>query len=292
MSLTSSIIDMRLRPPIPAWTKGKTFQTAMYYPRRFGTFKGARSAWSESLDMLFDEMDSAGINYGVLMGRSSKGAGDLGAVSNQAIVEAVTEYPNRFLGFLSVDLNAVADGIAEIKEYSSVPNIKGISIEPGSAVVPLAADDSVLDPIYQSALENDLPVSISLSGLLCALAGHDISWANPIPVQRLARRYEELKIIVSHGAWPYAREMVVVGLACPNVYISPDLYAATKGMICADTYVKAANMFFGDRMLFGSAYPTRDLEDCVRDFHEMGWRSEIVPNILWRNAARLLQLEM
>lgn len=290
MSTEPNIIDMRLRPPIGEWTKGSTFRTAMYYPRKFSSFKGARSAWTESLETLFDEMDSARIRYGVLMGRASRGAGDLGAVSNRAIVDAVNLYPTRFLGFLSVDLSSIEDGLADIREHAKVPNIKGISIEPGSAVVPRWADDPVLDPIYAVAIEHDLPVSISLSGLLCALAGHDISWASPIPIQRVAARFPQLKIVVSHGAWPYDREMAVVGLACPNVYVSPDLYSATPGMICADTYVKAANMFLSDRTLFGTAYPTRDLEECVRDFHQMGWRPEIVPKILWDNAAKLLKI--
>jgi predicted TIM-barrel fold metal-dependent hydrolase len=284
------IIDMRLRPPIPAWTRGSVFKTAMHYPRHCLSFKGARSAWLESLDLLFQEMDVAGIKYGVLMGRAASGAGSLGGVENREIVEAVGKYRDRFLGFIGIDLEAIDRGLGEVREYASAPNIKGISIEPGSAQRPRWCDDPSLDPIYKAALELDLPVSISLSGLLSALGGHDISWSNPVSIQRVARKYPELKIIVSHAAWPYADEMVVVALACPNVYVSPDLYASTAGMICADTYVKGANMFLEDRTLFGSAYPVKDLMDSVRDFLDLGWRKEIIPNILWRNAAKLLKV--
>jgi predicted TIM-barrel fold metal-dependent hydrolase len=263
----------------------------MYYPRHFSTIRGPRSAWLESTELLFEEMDSAGIRYGVLMGRASAGAGDLGAVPNADIVEAIGRWPDRFLAFLGIDLEAVDDGLAELRDYAKLPNIKGISIEPGSGKVPRWADDRALDPIYELALAHDLPVSISLSGVLSALAGHDISWADPIPVQRLARRYPDLKIIVSHAAWPYAREMVVVALTCKNIYVSPDLYSATSDMICADTYVGGANLFLADRTLFGSAYPSRDLQESVHDFLAMGWRKEIVPNILWKNAATLLRLD-
>ena len=111
-------------------------------------------------------------------------------------------------------------------------------------------------------------------------------------IQRVAQRYPDLKIVVSHAAWPYADEMVVVALACPNIYVSPDLYASTKGMICADSYVKGANLFLEDRMLFGTAYPAANsLEESVRDFLGMGWRQEIIHKILWKNAAKLLNLE-
>lgn len=285
------IIDMRLRPPIPAWTRGSVFRTAMHYPRNLVSFKGARSAWLESLDLLFEEMDSAGVKYGVLMGRAASGAGSLGGVANREIVEAVAQYPDRFLGFLGIDLEAVPEGLAEVREFAHARNIKGISIEPGSGKRPRWCDDPSLDPIYETALAHDLPVSLSLSGLLSALGGHDISWSSPVSIQRVARKYPELKIIVSHAAWPYASEMVVVALACPNVYVSPDLYGCTAGMICAEDYVKGANMFLEDRTLFGTAYPTKDIQDSLRDFLGLGYREDIIPKILWHNAARLLKIE-
>lgn len=284
------IIDMRLRPPVPAWTDGSVFRTAMHYPRHFVTFKGSKSAWLESVDVLYEEMDSAGIKYGVAMGRASSGAGSLGGVKNKDIVEVVGGHQNRFLGFLGVDLDAISESLAEVREFARAPNIKGISIEPGSGKVPRWSDDASLDPVYQLALELDLPVSISLSGLLSALAGHDITWSRPVSIQRVAQRYPKLKIIVSHAAWPYADEMIVVALACPNIYVSPDLYASTAGMICADSYVKGANLFLEDRMLFGTAYPVKDIQESLSDFLKMGWRPEIIQKILWGNASKLLNV--
>ena len=285
------IIDMRLRPPIPAWTKGSVFRTAMHYPRNLVSFKGPRSAWLESLDLLFEEMDSANIKYGVLMGRAASGAGNLGGVDNRDIVEAVAKWPDRFLGFLGIDLEAIPQGLAEVREYARATNVKGISIEPGSGMRPRWSDDESLDPIYEIAQEFDLPVSISLSGLLSALGGHDISWSRPVSIQRAAQKYPKVKFIVSHAAWPYAEEMVVVALACPNIYVSPDLYGAAVGMIGADTYVKGANMFLEDRTLFGSAYPTKDIQEAVRDFLALGYRQDIIPKIMWGNAAKLLRIK-
>lgn len=285
------IIDMRLRPPVEAWTRGSVFRTAMHYPRHCISFKGARSAWLEDVDILFQEMDSAGVKYGVAMGRASSGAGNLGGVSNQEIVQLLEKYPKRFLGFLGVDMEAIPESLAEIRELAHARGVKGISIEPGSGKVPRWSNDKSLDPVYELALELKLPVSISLSGLLSALAGHEITWSRPTSIQMVAQRYKDLKIIVSHAAWPYADEMVVVALACPNIYVSPDLYASTAGMICADSYVKGANLFLEDRTLFGTAYPVRDIQDSVRDFLDLGWRKDIVHKVLYTNAAKLLNVE-
>ncbi|MGE0852693.1 MAG: amidohydrolase family protein [Hyphomicrobiaceae bacterium] len=282
------IIDMRLRPPIPEWTAGNTFKTAMYYPRRVPGFPGARSAWTESMDELFKEMDEAGVTYGVVMGRSA--FGELGGVGNSAIVNTVEKWPKRFVGFLGTDLSRLPEAIAELRDLARHSGIRGISIEPGSAQTPMHSDDSKLHPIYELCGELDLPVSISLSGLLSQLAGHDMSWASPISVQRVAMRYPKLKIIVSHAAWPWSELMVSIALGNENTYVSPDLYAATRSMPGARNYVDAANLYLGKRTLFGTAYPTRPLDDALRDFRAMGWRPDIIDDILWNNAASLLRI--
>lgn len=281
-------IDMRLRPPIPEWVSGPTFKTAMWYPRNVSKFKGARSAWQESMDVLFEEMDSAGVRYGVVMGRAS--SGQLGGVANEAIVNTVKRWPDRFVGFLGIDLENIERSLAETKSLVGQAGVTGISIEPGSSKTPRLADDPALTPIYEACLAWELPVSISLSGLLSSLAGHDLSWCNPIPVQRIAMKYPKLRIVVSHAAWPWADQMASIALICPNIYVSPDLYTATAHMPCARTYVDAANCFLADRMLFGTAYPTRPLDECVHDFLGMGWNPAIVDKILYDNAARLLGL--
>lgn len=282
------IIDMRLRPPIPEWISGPTFRTAMYYPRKVPGFLGARSAWTESMDDLFEEMDDAGVCYGVVMGRAA--FGDLGGVGNPAIVKTVEKWPDRFVGFLGVDLEDVKKSIAELRELSAAPGIRGISVEPGSAKTPRLSDDPILEPVYDFCEEKELPVSISLSALLSALAGHDLSWCSPVPVQRLALRRPNLKIIVSHAAWGWSEQMVTIALTCPNIYVSPDLYSATASMPGARNYVDAANLFLSGRTLFGTAYPTKPLAESVRDFLGMSWRPEIVDRILWDNAAKLLKI--
>ena len=286
--MARGIIDMRFRPPIPEWVSGPAFRTAMWYPRNTTTMLGASSAWEESMEQLFAEMNDAGVTWGVIMGRAA--SGDLGGVDNQAIIRAVETWSDRFVAFLGVDLEDIDRTLSEARELADHPGVKGLSIEPGSSATPRLADDAALDSIYQACLDLNLPVSISLSGLLSALAGHDITWSSPVPIQRLAMRYPDLKIVVSHAAWPYAHEMVAIALFCQNVYVSPDLYTATANMPCRQIYVDAANLFLADRTLFGTAYPTRPHVESVRDFRDMGWRPEIVDRILYDNAAKLFGL--
>ena len=284
-------IDMRLRPPLPQWVGSNAFKTAMWYPRQVPSLLGARSAWMESMDALIEEMDSAGVRYGAIIGRAAASAGVLGNFDNQSMVEALDKWPSRFIGFLGVDLENIGTSLKDALKFAKHPAVKGISIEPGSSKTARLSDDKALTPIYEAALERKLPVSISLSGLLSSLAGHDITWSSPVPVQRVAMRYPELKIIVSHASWPYAAEMVAIALACPNIYVSPDVYISTAYMPCAQIYVDAANSVLGDRTLWGTAYPSRSHREALHDVRTFTWAQGVLEKVLWDNPAKLLRLD-
>ncbi len=100
--------------------------------------------------------------------------------------------------------------------------------------------------------------------------------------------------IFAHHTVP---EMLVVHPALPTATVKdfPALAKAKHGELMfgsagAGTYVKGADMFLEDRTLFSTAYPTKDIQESVRDFLGLGWREEIIPKILWRNAAKLLKI--
>jgi hypothetical protein len=287
-NVTRKAIDMRLRPPVPAWLEGSTFDAAMFYPRHVAGFAAAPSAAKRSLDLLFEEMDQHGIALGVVVGRQAGNA--LGGVTNDKLAAVLQQWPERFVGLIGVDLDDIDGALGNIRTHAKIRGFKGISVEPGSAIRPMLCDDDRLTPIYELAQELELPVSISLSSTLSGIAGHDMSWASPIPMQRVAMRFPNLTIIASHAAWPYAEEMVAIAIMCPNIYVSPDIYIATYGMPASLAYIEAANIYLEDRMLFGTAYPSRGHADAMADFFRWPWRPEIVDKILYANAARLLRL--
>ena len=205
------------------------------------------------------QMDSANVRCGVIIGRASASAGQLGDFDNHSMVEALDRWPGQFIGFLGIDLENVGSSLKQALEFAKHPGVRGISIEPGSSKTPRLADDPVLAPIYEAAAEHGLLISVSLSGLLSALAGHDISWCSPIPVQRIALRYPQLKLVVSHACWPYAAENG--GDRAGNTQhlrFSRCIYS-TAYMPCAQVYVDAANLYLGDRTLWGTAYPAVDM---------------------------------
>ena len=158
-------IDMRLRPPIPEWVSGPTFKTAMYYPRKVNGIQG-RAVGMAGVDGTSVRRDGF-VGRPVRRRHGSRVVRPTWAESvTAAIVNAVKRWPDRFVGFLGIDLENISASLAEARRlWCGQPGIVGISIEPGSSTTPRLADDPALIPIYEACLEWNLPVSISLERL-------------------------------------------------------------------------------------------------------------------------------
>ncbi|MPZ46726.1 MAG: amidohydrolase family protein [Betaproteobacteria bacterium] len=284
-----TVIDMRLRPPLESWKKTAQFtEGTAYYPTRYG-FPRPKSVQTQSMQDLLDEMDAAGITWGVIMGRQS--APPHGAVPNDEIAEAIAAHPNRFVGLAGIDLRDIEAGVKEIDRMAKAPGFVGASIEPGAGVEAMYSDDPRLYPLYERCQDLGIPISITLSGYLAAMVGHDLSYGSPTSVYKVAKDFPRLNIVVSHAAWPNIMPMMEVAFIRENVYVSPDLYMNSVNTPGAEEYIKAAKFFLGDRLLFGTAYPSRPLKESLEAFMEWDLTGELRDKILFKNAARVLGLD-
>lgn len=276
------IIDFRLRPPL-----GGFLDTLMYaagerrdgFTRTVG-FEPSPAAQQQSMDLLMQEMDGAGVDKGVVVGRL---AGTLGSVSNADVEQIVREYPGRFIGAASIDpthrvaacetiTNAVAGGF------------KAINIEPGSYPVPMYADDRRLYPIYAHCEDLGVPVILMVGGT----AGPDLSYSDPVRTDRVLADFPRLNVVVVHGGWPWVTEILHIAFRRPNMYLSPDMYFSR--MPGWEEYVKAADTFLADRMLYASSFPFCPVRDYKQWFEQLPIRPENLEKVMGGNARRLLGL--
>src|SRR5438034_4893528 len=121
------IVDMRLRPPLKSWASKQQYTNdksqARYQPTQLGYPRPA-SAKARSFDLLFKEMEEAGIQWGVIMGRQSVEPN--GLIPNDEIFECVNKYPDTFVGWAGLDLSRGADWwIQEIRRCMKFKGCKG-----------------------------------------------------------------------------------------------------------------------------------------------------------------------
>lgn len=276
------IIDFRLRPPLKGFLDMVMYSAAERRDRitRQHGMEPAESAQKKSMDLLLRDMNEAGVTTGVVMGRYS---GLYGSVSNQDVADIVKAYPGRFVGIGSIDPSNRRAAIRQIDEALAL-GLKGINLEPGAYSLPLYADDRRLYPIYAYCEDQGLPVTVMAGGS----AGPDLSYTNPVHIDRVAADFPGLKIAISHGAWPWVQEILHVAFRRPNVYISPDQYLCNMpGM---NDYLIAANGYLADRFLYASSYPFISVKGYAEWFRKLPIRPELLDRIMYGNAARFLGL--
>jgi uncharacterized protein len=285
------IIDMRLRPPLETWvTKSQFRKGNVFYPTRIG-FPRPRSAEDRSIEFLLQEMDEAGIELGVIMGRQSNEP--QGSIPNDEISACVDRYPHRFVAWAGLDLSQSTDWwLGEIRRCLALPGFKGVSIEPSIArdASFRRPDDKRLYPIYEECLKLSVPINITLSAALQLPAGKPYEDSSPIPLYQVARDFPKLQIHVAHAAWPYVMEMIGVCFVCPNIWLSPDQYMIPQ-IPGAHEYVRAANHYFQDRTLFGTAYPSKPHKEMVECYKAFNWSAGMLENVFGRNARRLMGMD-
>lgn len=276
------IVDFRLRPPV-----GGFLDTLMYsagerrdgFTRTVG-FEPSPAAQQQSMELLLQEMDAAGVHKGVVVGRL---AGTLGSVPNADVQRIVAEHPGRFIGAASIDPTSRQGACATI-DQALRDGFKLINIEPGSYPVPMYADDRRLYPIYAHCEDVGVPVIMMVGGT----AGPDLSYSDPIRTDRVLADFPQLKVVVAHGGWPWVNEILHIAFRRTNLYLSPDMYFSR--MPGWEEYVKAADSFLADRMLYASSFPFCPVKDYKTWFERLPIKPENLAKVMGGNACRLLGL--
>ncbi len=281
------IIDFRIRPPLPSFKNHFIFtshnpERLLADPRSLPVLhrdrQEARSARERSISLMLQEMDDNGITHGVIMGRDT--GTQYGTSSNFEIAEFCEQSGGRFLGFAGINTQDPVMAVTQIRKAKAL-GLRGLAFDNG--FVGLHQDDASLWPVYDAAAEESLPLALTASLLL----GPDMSYSHPDRIRPIAKRYGDLPIIVSHACWPWTTLACALAYECPNVYLMPDCYMTTHAP-GTDDYVKAANHYMPDRLLYASAYPVRPLGQSVRRFQTLPLTPEAMQGALFRNAQRLL----
>ena len=278
-----SIIDFRLRPPI-----GEFLQTRIYsapdnrdrYTRSLG-FDPAPSAQQQSMELLFQEMNAAGITKGVVVARATD---KLGTIRNQEVAAIAKKHSEIFIGVGAANPSNRRVAISEIATARQL-GLKLVNLEPGATHPAMHVDDRTMYPIYAYCEDEQIPLIIMCGGA----AGPTLDYTAPQRLDRVLADFPELTVVASHGGWPWVQEVLHVAFRRPNLYISPDMYLhRLPGM---NDYLLAANGFLAERFLFGTAYPFCPLVPYTKWFKSLPIKPDVMENILYKNAARLLGLE-
>jgi len=276
------IIDVRWRPPYKGFLKLHVFARDPWVrrPGQLGV-DPAPSLVGKSMPMALDEMKRAGITKAMVIGRRAQPPFE--NVPNEDVLSFVRDYPDNFFAVPALDPTARSAALDELEFLHTQPSVKAIHLEPGWAARPMYADDANLYSIYERLEKIGMPTLVSAGGTI----GPDFGYVDPKHLHRVAKDFPKLKLIIGHGGWPYVMQALAVAYDCANVYLSPDMYLNVPNMPGNLEYVRAANYYLRERLIFGTAYPARPMIESIGHFHRLPFDEEVKPYVLYHNAARV-----
>lgn len=275
------IIDFRFRPSTPDAVKGMLANKV--FGGMFELFRYAERAKPEPIEKIVADMEKQGVLKGVVTGRDAETTYGLGS-ANPGILELMRLYPDRFIGFAGLDPHKGMAAVAELSAMVTEHGMRGAAIDPYLARIP--ASHAKYYPIYSKCCELDVPIVIT-TGPGTLVAGAVMEDAHPRHIDRVATDFPDLKIVISHGCYPWVSEVIMTVHRHKNVYI--DL-AEYEEQPFSEGYIQAANTLIGDKVLFASAAPFMDFQEQIALYKRLPFAPEVLENVMFNNAARLLGL--
>jgi uncharacterized protein len=236
---------------------------------------------------LYEKLDIVG----VLLAWDAETATGLPPLTNDEVARIVEEYPDRFIGFGSVDPWKGKRAIEEIERAVTDLGLKGAKFHPG--IQAFYPNDPRFQDLFAKVTELGVPALFhtGTNGLGAGVKGGlgvRLDYTRPIYLDHLAADFPELTIIGAHPAWPWHEEMLAIVGHKANVFM--DLSGWSPKYI-PDSVMNEAKKRLSDRVLFGSDYPFILPDRWLADFASLdGFTPEVRKKILYDNAARLLGL--
>ncbi|MBF6590081.1 MAG: amidohydrolase [Ktedonobacterales bacterium] len=226
---------------------------------------------------------------GVLLAWDAETATGQKPLKNDTVAEIVRRFPQRFIGFASVDPHKGERAIHEIERAVREQGLAGAKFHPG--IQAFYPNDRQFSRLFEKIAELGIPALFhtGTSGLGANMPGGGgvkLDFTRPIYLDSLAADFPELTIIGAHPSWPWEQEMIAILQHKPNVY--NDLSGWSPKYIPPALLREAAGRL-NAKFLFGSDYPFIPPDRWLDDFAPVeGWSDEARQNVLWRNGQRLL----
>jgi len=235
-------------------------------------------------DELIASMDEAGVSASVIanIGWTTH---ELCLETNDYIMESVSRYPQRLIGFGAVQPQSPEGAVAEIERLAKA-GIKGIGEMRADIQLLDLTDEMMMAPFVEALRKHKLILLTHASEPV----GHEYPGKGAITPDVLypfITNFPDLTIVCAHwgGGLPFYALMPEVKKAMANVFFDT---AASPLLYTPEVYNQVIQLVGADRILFGSDYPLLAQGRLIKEIKALNLAQEIENLILGANAQRLL----
>ncbi len=234
------------------------------------------------LEATLADMDAAGVAKSVVVAVDAETRWNY-RVSNESVAEAVAAYPDRLIGFASVDPHKGVIAVAELRHAVEDLGLKGLKLLPH--LLELAPNDAAMYPVYEEATSLGIPVLFH-SGTQFH-AGTKLKYCRPLDIDEVAVDFPDLALIIAHFGWPWYEEAMAVVQRNRNVYFNIAGWAPKHIPAFVISYM---DRVLSKKCLLGSDAPLVARTRVMSELADIEMKEETRENLYSGNARKLLDL--
>lgn len=267
------IVDVHVHLPVPEWLEGALgpyIESASRYFRK--------SITARPMEELAEEYEELGI-VGVLLAWDAETATGRPPLSNELVAGVVRRFPERFVGFGSVDPHR-PDAVDRVKAIPDL-GLVGLKLHPTMQAFDPSSDMAMR--VFEAAAAAGLSVitHTGTSGLGAGCPGGQglrIDIARPILLDRAAAAFPDMPVVLAHAGWPWHLESLAMALHKTNVFID---ISGWRYRYLPDEVVRDMKGRLAGQFLFGTDVPMFSARDALAELRDLGLGDD---NLLSSNA--------
>jgi len=270
----------------PPWLREKRDEYIKRDPC-FSLLYSQPKAKMATAEELLASMDEAGVDLSVVLNIGWVNH-ELCVETNDYILDSVSRYPTRIVGFCAIQPAAGDAAIAEL-ERCAKSGAKGIGELRSDVQGFNLTDETTMKPLVDAALKHDLIFLTHSSEPV----GHEYSGKGSITpgiLYPFITSFPSLKLVCAHwgGGLPFYALMPEVAEALTNVFFDT---AATVFLYKPEIFGQVSHIVGSDKILFGSDYPLMHQNRVLAQIQSSQLPEEDKARILGANAQKLLCLD-
>lgn len=240
-----------------------------------------------SVEQYLELLDQAGIEQILITGFDELTSCGKTFSPNHLVSEIAKQSP-RFIPFAGADIFQGMRAVREVERLVREENFKGLSLRP--FMIGLPPDDRRYYPFYAKCVELNIPVSVHASANWTEMRYNEL--AHPRHFDNVACDFPELKLILSHGGYPWILEAALLARKHQNVYLELAAHRPkylTQPGTGWEPLFAFGNSIIQDRVLFGTGafLLGRPHIEVVKEFQALPIKADIMEKWLYKNALSL-----
>jgi predicted TIM-barrel fold metal-dependent hydrolase len=251
----------------------------------FAMLYGSPKAKMVTADELVTGMDESEIDRSVVLGYCWSSQ-ELCVEHNSYILESVARYPQRLIGFCTVQTEPIESAIREVERCARA-GARGIGeLRPDLLPFDFTSEQSA--PLFAETLQKYRLILLTHASEPVGHRYPGKGAATPDKLYPFISRFSELTLVCAHwgGGLPFYALMPEVKKSLENVYFDT---AASPFLYNPNIYRQLIDIIGAAHILFGTDYPLMPQSRVIKEIKTQNLPEDTVDLILSGNATRILQ---